>query len=315
MAYRKVLIPVDFSEYSETAFRYALSFAKQTGARLSLAHVSTALHCSRTELYGDSPELDDALRAHVQRLQRQISRYIGEANREDVPVDYAILEADDVVNKLLDYLAEHAYDLVIMGTHGRTGLKHLFLGSIAEKIVRYSPVPVLTLHKCAGDCRIRKILVPVGFSRHSLEAIENAVDLAQGLGGSVMLLHVIERVIYPAFYPEGYTPVIDFEPQLHQRIMNKLNHLIEDYPGVSVDARISAGKPSDEIIEHARSHNAGLIVMATRGLSGLEHLLVGSTTERVMRLSEVPVLAFRTAPDRNPAPTANYQNDTGRIEK
>ena len=55
--------------------------------------------------------------------------------------------------------------------------------------------------------------------------------------------------------------------------------------------------------------------MATRGLSGLEHLLVGSTTERVMRLSEVPVLAFRTAPDRNPAPTANYQNDTGRIEK
>lgn len=315
MAYRKVLVPVDFSEYSETAFRYALSFAKQTGARLSLVHVSTALYCSRTELYGDSPELTDALRAHVQRLQRQISSYVGEANREDVPIDYAILEADDVVNKLLGYLDEQPYDLVIMGTHGRTGLKHLFLGSIAEKIVRYSPVPVLTLHKCAGDCRVRNILVPVDFSRHSLEAIENAVGLARQLGGRVMLLHVIERVIYPAFYPEGYTPVIDFEPQLHQRIMNKLNHLIEDYPGISVDARISAGKPSDEIIDHARSHDADLIVMATRGLSGLEHLLVGSTTERVLRLSEVPVLAFRTMPGQTYAPKAAQENDTGRIEK
>lgn len=315
MAYRSVLVPVDFSEYSETAFRYALSFAKQTGARLSLVHVSTALHFSRTELYGDSPELNDALRAHVQRLQRQISRYVGEANREDVPVDYAILEADDVVGKLLAYLDEHSYDLLIMGTHGRTGLKHLMMGSIAEKMVRQSPVPVLTLHKCAGDCRVHKILVPVDFSAHSLAAIENAIDLARRLEGSVMLLHVIERVIYPAFYPEGYTPVIDFEPQLHQRIMNKLDHLVDDYPGVSVDARISAGRPSDEIVEHARSHDADLIVMATRGLSGLEHLLVGSTTERVLRRSEVPVLAFRSTPGHKSAPVAAQQNDTGRNEK
>jgi nucleotide-binding universal stress UspA family protein len=299
MKINRFLAPIDFSEYSEKAFDYALKLAERVPAQITLINIDEMFQSIYPE---DSLQLynnEDAIRERIEKIQEQIRTYVQKGQEKNIDTHYAIVRGDSVSEKLLEHINGEQYDLVVMGTHGRTGIKHLFLGSIAEKIVRLSPIPVLTVHKCVEDCHPENILVPIDFSQYSRNALEYAFEIAKKAGASITVIHVIERVIYPAFYPEGYYPILDFEPTLHKQVLENIDTFFKQIPGLTAEKVVSAGRPSDEIKNYAENNNMDLIIMATRGLSGLQHLIVGSTAERVVRSSSIPVLTVRHCEENN----------------
>jgi nucleotide-binding universal stress UspA family protein len=179
-----------------------------------------------------------------------------------------------------------------MGTHGRSGLSKLFLGSVAERVVRRAPCHVMTVGRSAtvaeSEAGFDPILVPFDFTDYS----RKAVDVARSLlakNGKLVLAHVVSTPIHPSFYAGGITRMFELDPELPGRIREKLRSLY-DGPGELV---VSEGDVVEELVETSKGKKVQMIVMGTRGLSGLDHVLVGSVTERMLRVATVPVIAVK----------------------
>ncbi|MGA1249117.1 MAG: universal stress protein [Candidatus Kapaibacteriota bacterium] len=143
---------------------------------------------------------------------------------------------------------------------------------------------------------ITSILVPIDFSQHSQQALIYAKEWAKQWSATLHLIHVIEPVIFPVDW--GYTPVdlSDVEKEYQQTAENELTKIIESLHNKGYSAIpqvLHGGRSSDEIIQYAKDHGISMICIATNGRGGVEHLLLGSTTERVVRKAPCPVLVIR----------------------
>ncbi len=296
---KNLLVPIDFSEYSEHAYTCALDFAQHLDAHLTLFHVEMFFHPTYPEEGFQIDQFETEFKEHQHQIMEQIRALAEKAEKKGISVDYELVRGYSVAEKILEHIEENQFDLVMMGTHGRTGLKHFFLGSIAERMVRLSPIPVLTVHKECRRYPVKKILVSIDFSEYSKLAEDYAKMFSQLFKAEIVFLHVVERVVYPTFYPEAFIPVITSEPDFHDRLLENLNAFVTKNLQSTSDKVIEEGTPSDKIIEYAENNDIDLIIMATRGLTGLEHLMVGSTAERVVRLSKTPVLTVRKTNDQH----------------
>lgn len=144
---------------------------------------------------------------------------------------------------------------------------------------------------------LRRILVPIDFSQHSKKALRYAIPFAEQFKASVDLLYVVEPTIYPADFSFGQVSFPNVEDELRQRGTEELDALIRKEIGHRVPARkvIRTGKAFHEIDEYAREEAIDLIIIATHGHSGVEHVLFGSTAEKVVRHAPCPVLVVRMA--------------------
>ena len=199
---------------------------------------------------------------------------------------------------------ERSIDLIITATRGNTGLKHLVLGSTAERIVRYSPCPVLVVHvadrKQSGGrnrasrpaLRIKKILVPIDFSDSSMKGLAYAKGLAKKFDAALVLLHSVHVQYFATNtdYAQADLPLLMQEVEKASR--EQMPALVQktDWEGVKVEASLQTGHPGDQICVQAKHHRADLIVTSTHGTTGLKHVLLGSTAEYVVRHAHIPVL-------------------------
>jgi nucleotide-binding universal stress UspA family protein len=197
---------------------------------------------------------------------------------------------------ILDYAKEHDIDLIVMGTHGRRGIDRLLAGSVAEEVVRLSPCPVLTL---CGDKEpvprraVRTILVPIDFSEHSRAALRYAGELAKVYDARMEALHVIEEDILPTVY--GLDAVAPATEQVKADAARALQDLIAEEGDVEqVTATVMVGHPAAEVLAYAKAHRADLIVIATHGRTGLQHFLMGSVAEKVVRRAPCPVFTVKS---------------------
>ncbi len=289
---RRVLFATDFSSTADEAQDLAEGLARRFSAELHLVHVRVLL---------EEPHLDDEHLAEIHRLMgtsEQATRRVLESDRaspSDVPLTTHLVRGLAPAEAIVETCVEIGADLVVVGTHGRRGLRKLLLGSVAEEVVRACPVPVLTVGPGAGDAppEPHRILAPHDFSEHSTAALEQAAAWARGLGASVTLLHVVEPVVYPELYA-----VDIFPEELQERLVSRsraalesaANELFEDVP---TEIDVQKGRAGDAITAAARPDRFDLVVMGTRGLNALEHLLLGSVAEVVFRRSRVPVLTVR----------------------
>ena len=179
-----------------------------------------------------------------------------------------------------------------MGTHGRTGLQKWISGSVAEKVVRLSSIPVLTIHKDFSKMNIKKIMVPVDFSKYSTIAINKGMALAGEFNAQIDLVHVIEMEAHPEFYTFSFESILDVNPELKPHIIKNLKKL-SGKTKIEPNCIVLEGKVNKEIKEYAENNQIDIIVMPTRGMSDLEHLIIGSNTERVVRIAPCPVLTVR----------------------
>ena len=292
MKIRKILVPVDFSPFSDHAVKMAITLAAKFCADVTLLHSVLLFH--------EDIDEDEQLKSYEKLIEKKeaahrkkMQAHCKSAARKGVDNVHSILKRGySAADTILEHLNEKRYDLIVMGTHGRTGISKWVLGSVAEKVVRHSKVPVMTLHK---NYRLRlpsSILVPVDFSDPAKKAIKSARALAKVLEAKLTILFSVEQEDHPAFYASSLEPILKVNPRLKKDILTNLKKFAR-VPEAEARYVIVEGKPHKEIQEYAEKKRISLIVMATRGMSELEHLLTGSTTERVVALAPCPVLSVR----------------------
>lgn len=197
-------------------------------------------------------------------------------------------------------------DLIIVSTHGHTGMKRVAFGSVAERIVQQAGCPVLVVRekehefvdggggKARNDSiRINRILVAVDFSESSRKALQYAVGFAKEFGGSITLVHVL-NVPYGAGEAAMVVEFEAFQKSFHLDAEKKMASLLAEFAGsVEADTVITTGGPYREIIKLADERQIDLIVVGTHGRTGIGHFLLGSTAERIVRHAHTPVLVVR----------------------
>jgi nucleotide-binding universal stress UspA family protein len=291
-----VLCPVDFSEISQHALGHAAAIARWYGARLTLLYVSVNLPTM------DLPPLvlEDADR---ERLLNDLRRVAAAAAR-DVSVEVRIQEAGSVHEEVLAQLGATHADLLVIGTHGRSGFQRLFLGSVTEKLIRKADCPTLIVPPRAPDVpagspiQFRRILCAVDFSDSSLDALALAINMAEEAEAQLTVLHVVE---FPQMLiGEPNVPAPDLSRIREAAASNargKLQELIPEEARTycTVDTAVVEGRAYREILRLGVERRSDLIVMGVHGRGALDLLLFGSTTHHVIRASRCPVLIVRRA--------------------
>ncbi|MEL6772841.1 MAG: universal stress protein [Bacteroidota bacterium] len=294
-----LVVALDFSEGSAVALRTAAAHAEHTAATLHLFHADVLFD-------GDDAPHPDKNRV---RLQDFAEKTLGAERVAQLAPTYGVGHGFAAAPPLFDYAGHVEADLIVMGTHGRRGLRRFVLGSVADEVLRGAPCPVLVVPD-KGDPLVpgpdAPIVVPIDFSPLNDAALARATVWAKVYGAPVHLVHIIELAgPYPEFYPDTLVPGLAFgtedvateiEHDLEQRAERALRARAEGLraDGVAdVQLFVGYGRPNLGIDDHAAREGAGLIVMATHGLSGFAHVLLGSVTEKTVRRAPCPVLTVR----------------------
>ena len=301
----RILVPIDFSTSSERALDYAVNLAEAAKAMVHLVHVVEPAPFL-TGLDTVAISLSDADAAG--QCEHELAKLAKEYCSPDLPISSDV-HIGKPAHEVCNTAKESHSDLIVLSTHGRTGLKHLLMGSVAEKIVREATCPVLMVRERDqnGDrpnghasTRIRKILVPTDFSPMSIEAIRYATRFAALVRAEITLVHC---VLPPVAFTTPQAVAIDIgaiiESLRHaaQQTISDIAH--EHLPqGVDGGFDVVVGPPLAEIPEFATIGKFDLIICATHGYTGLKRALLGSTAEALVRYSPCPVLVFRGQPRR-----------------
>lgn len=286
MRLRKILCPVDFS--SSNAMRAAIRIANENGAELVLAHIFSlpmALGMGEPMIPADitTTLADDA--------RRGLDKVLAEATALGAKRVTAVTQTGVAWVELVELLEKDAsFDLVVMGTHGRSGLSRVLLGSVTEKVVRHAPCSVLTMRPDALPTPFTKILCPTDFSDTS----QTAMDIAAGLRAqSITLLHAIEVIMpyggepFPAVYIQDVEERASEELESAAALMRKLAE-------VPVETLVCHGRAGREIIEAVdEDRSIDLVVIGSHGRTGIKRALLGSVAEAVVRHARCPVLVAR----------------------
>lgn len=142
--------------------------------------------------------------------------------------------------------------------------------------------------------KITKILVPVDFSDYSIAALKYAVEFGTVFGSELIVPYILEPMIYPPDLTVGQIPLPPYEIEVTKKANEELEKLVQPYRDtLNISVEVRAGKPYLEIVDLAKSHNCDLIIISSHGRTGMEHLLFGGTSEKVIRKASCPVLTLR----------------------
>jgi len=296
MRIKRILFPTDFSICSDQALIEALFLAEQYDAELHVIHVTLPLEQKSPDRSSLLPDLDEVQR-HIDHIRR------GETPDEqkhygDVTIVQKALRGISAAQVLLEYAREHDIDIIVLGTHGRRGFKHLVLGSVADEVVRSSVCPVFSIRETkTGQIPrpIRQILVPVDYSEHSRNALAHAKSIAAEYRATIRVLHIIEPGVHPSFSLAGGPSVLARDPEIEAKAASEMKQLVAETPGrdVPVEIHVMEGRAPVDIIGFAKRNDIDLIVMASHGLTGIEHFLLGSVAEKVIRMAPCPVFTVK----------------------
>lgn len=296
--YQKMLVPLDGSELAEVVFTYAKELAGRLDLGVVLLHVST-------------PELRDFApmsRGYVEHAAETIKRQLPEVHKRQgiKPTAKAVEVRGEVVEgypaeEILRYAENNAIDFILMATHGRSGIRQWTLGSVADKVLRSSKVPVWLVRAGIPDEIVydqwprRTILAPLDGSELAESVLPHVETLAKQRGTELVDV-VLLRVCEPPAAPSYYAPEISGAPlnwgEFVQQEMVRGKQASKEYlaglekglkkSGLNVRSEVLVGKAAEEIIDYALKNPFNLIVMATHGRSGLGRLVYGSVARSVM---------------------------------
>jgi nucleotide-binding universal stress UspA family protein len=296
-----ILHPTDFSDCAQRAGEQAVRLAEILPGRIHLLHkvIYPAPEAPRDILrqLQDVKSLETLLQDYLEgpqgRARERLERAAEEIRSRGIEVETSIEPSRDPFEAItLRAAALHA-DLIVMGTHGRTGAEKVLIGSVAEKVLRQAPCDVMTVRADSAifgaQDAFGRILVPVDFSDYSQRAVVAARRMISAVGGDLVLLHVVEPV-HAAFHPGGFLSRLESDPELAERYRTALEGMRDTSPG---QVLLVEGNVGAKILEVREQVGAKLVVMGTRGLSGLKRFLRGSVAEKIARFCEVPLLTVK----------------------
>jgi nucleotide-binding universal stress UspA family protein len=291
-----ILFARDFSPSSNRALAYGLDLAKRTGARQHMMYVQVQERSLLEAPKIAAVPLDKLREQFEERNLEVLQQYAGET--QDGRLHHHV-ERDDAAGPALVGFAERkGMDLIVIGTYGRRGVRRVIYGSVAEDVLRTAPCPVLIARAQEEDApsdSVERIVVPVDFSDLSKEALHYAQALARLYGVPLRALHVVDNPSIPYVYELQADHSVSREGQARaeRELAAWVEELDDDLEATSTAHR---GEPAETIVDIA-SEPSDLIVMATRGLSGLRRTMIGSITEEVIRRANGPVIVARRFPE------------------
>lgn len=278
---REIFFPSDLSPASDRAFDHARLLAEQFNARLTL------YHAIEIESPGDLEGRAQPARELRRRLELAAHEHLAHgAARICVPSEIRIERTASVPQSLIAFVQAHKPDLTVMATHGRGGVAHFMLGSIAERVLLEARSPLLCVRALEHGMALpyRRILVPTDMSSASRRAFPLAGLLARSFGAEVLALHAVD---VRAKTTAGVTDLMESLVPSEEALFSFFQ---TDFAGVRVLPRVLLGVAGDSITRTAREERCDLIVMSTNGHDSLADRLFGSQTERVVRTASCPVL-------------------------
>ena len=295
---RHIVCCVDFSDFSRRALDHAVAVAKWYEARLTVMHAYNIPLATLASAPFLSPVPADAVAlapADRESLQRQLEALLPQGAAAGISVEYRIVEGD-VATAILR--AAESADLLVVGTHGRSGFARLVLGSVAERLLRQAPCPLLIVPRASPDATdtvprlFHHIVAAVDFSPASAHAAAFAMSLAEEADAHLTLVHALDLP------PAVETWIVESEAgstrlqQWRQAASGRLDDLVpaDARTYCHVEERVEAGPASRVILDVAAERHAGLIVIGAHSRSPLERMFVGSTAQRVVRQAACPVL-------------------------
>lgn len=295
---KKILLPTDFSRCADQAMTHAWRLAKKYGAELHMLHAIVLHEDDPHNVAHHFPDIDEIHGRIKKSASAQMDSNI-DAHSGEVKVVKAQERGIAPATVIMDYAKKQDIDLIVMGTHGRRGFEHFLLGSVAEEVVRMASCPVLTIREQEQPQKpeaIERILVPVDFSDPSKQALRYALELANTYQVKLQLLHVVEETIHPAFYVTGKSSIFEFIPDIKDKSRESLEQMVKEIGGDDIEADffVVEGRAARDITNFAKKNDIDFIVISTHGLTGIEHLLVGSVAEKVVRMASCPVFTVKT---------------------
>ena len=297
---RKILCPIDFSDFSRHAFNRAVAIAKGAGASVAAVHVAPfQVPPLYPYIEPRSVEAFMLSQGDREKLKTELQRFLTIDESIGVPRTCDVVDAPNVHHEILAQADRLSADLIVMGTHGRSGFQRLLLGSVTEKVLRTARPPVLTVGAvpdviAAGDSSFKRILCAMDFSDCSKAALRYAASLAEPAGADLTALYVIE------WTPIGYDPLLGPPTDLAGYRMaaetvgrERLHKAVTESAYQNVEEMVTSGKPHHEILRIAAERECDLIVLGIHGRNPLDRMLFGSTAEPVVRRSTCPVLSVR----------------------
>jgi nucleotide-binding universal stress UspA family protein len=278
---KNILWPTDFSSEGQEALIYALLFAKAFSARITALHVVPDLSPA---FYSDNPTVELELSRRMMTMNKKAqARLLAIGKRKGIAFKKVIVTEGSVAKKIVETAESEKSDLIVMGKKGLSVLEKLLVGSAASHVLRHSPVPVLVTKKRTPPRRIKTILVPTDFVKEEDAEREIAWKLARGFGASLTFLYVLELFGHEfRMVDHMFRSALDkFQKRAHQ-----------EGRGISVSKDVvHASHAAAGIEQYSQEHRFDLIVMATCA-RGLGRFFLGSTTEKVISQTELPVFVL-----------------------
>jgi nucleotide-binding universal stress UspA family protein len=284
---RRILCPTDFSEFSDMAFRYALSIAQHYRGKLFVEHVVESWQHPEAAFVPAHYYVEfrsHLLRKGQEELQKFVENHANNGIRPEPVVDQGI-----AADSILAFAEAQEVDLIVMGTHGRRGFDRLMVGSVTERVLRKASCPVLAVHKPSRDflslreqdpIRLNRILFCTDFSENSRRALGHALSLTAEYNAELTLLHVLKGTPGASIIDEAIA-------------LEQLDNLIppEKPKAGRIRSIVRRGSAYEQIIQFSLETQPDIVIMAVRGHGSLNLAVFGSTTYRVIQLGPCPVLA------------------------
>jgi nucleotide-binding universal stress UspA family protein len=285
-----ILCPVDFSEFSVRAYRHALSVAQHYRAKLVALHVVELWRYPSLSYVPSGKAYDESCQAFCKQGEQELQEFV----RSSTPGGHLpelVVEQGNAADTILTFAARLRADGIVMGTHGRRGYDRLMLGSVAERVMRNAPCPVLIVNKPPDDFsaagsrgdrehRLHRILFCTDFSANSERALNYAISATTEYDAELTLLHVLEEK------PAKTDQAIAAATQQLERLIPA-----EVHKSLNTRLAVRVGKPFEQIIQFAKETHPDIVAMGVRGRGSLDLAVFGSTTYRVIQLGPCPVLA------------------------
>ena len=320
LSIRNILVPIDFSKMSVQAIATAKRLAQRFDANIHLVQVYEFYHPSR--YMAPTPLLkpfsvvtfEQYLTGELDQRLRALAKKHGLPAEGTCHVESGASSFNEICALARDITA----DLIVIATHGYTGLKHVFLGSTAERVVQHSPCPVYVARqsgrrsKTGPTFTINTILVPVDFSDCSLEGLDYAISFAACVRAKLIVFHAVHLAPYVSGgFAYDLSSLEEAAQKDAERQMQKFVRMAK-FGDVKFEIAIAMGPPVQEVSAFAEDHDVDLIITSTHGRTGFKHILIGSTAEHVVRHAHCPVLVVPSHPDMR---AARLMRGTERIRK
>jgi nucleotide-binding universal stress UspA family protein len=300
---RRILCPVDFSDYSRGALDHALAIARLYESTVTVLHVVSGTPVAP---FGPGSVVVEPIvltAVDRDRLLAHTKTFAETDSARGIKVDATVREGN-AAGEIVELAIRMKPDLLVIGTHGRSGFDRLLLGSVAEKVLRKASCPVMTVPRRVLDAastpgRYKRILCPVDFSGSSLLALKYATSMAQKSDGQLTVLHVVAHEFentagIAAVACDAGMTIGDFLQERDNALRRRLREVVAGAPELCrVDSLMTCGKPWREVLRVAAERQTDLIVMGGQGHGAIDLFILGSTTQHVVRQASCPVLMLR----------------------